>query len=105
MTIASTSELRAAYREPNERAGQKVLDRLDEHSRNFIALSPFCILTSVGADGLMDTSPRGDPPGFVAVLDERTLLVPDRPGQQPGGLVAERPHEPRRLGCCSSCRG
>ena len=80
MAIASMSELRTAYREPNERAEQKVLDRLDEHSRNFIALSPFCILTSVGADGLMDTSPRGDPPGFVAVLDERTLLLPDRPG-------------------------
>ncbi len=80
MAIASMSELRTAYREPNERAEQKVLDRLDEHSRSFIALSPFCILTSVGADGLMDTSPRGDPPGFVAVLDERTLLLPDRPG-------------------------
>ena len=80
MAIASMSELRTAYREPNERAEQKVLDRLDEHSRSFIAPSPFCILTSVGADGLMDTSPRGDPPGFVAVLDERTLLLPDRPG-------------------------
>ncbi len=80
MAIANMSELRTAYREPNERAQQKVLGHLDEHSRNFIALSPFCILTSVGADGLMDTSPRGDPPGFVAVLDERTLLVPDRPG-------------------------
>ena len=80
MAITDMSGLRTAYREPNERAGQKVLGYLDKHSRNFIALSPFCILTSVGADGLMDTSPRGDPPGFVAVLDERTLLIPDRPG-------------------------
>ena len=80
MAIANASELRTAYREPNERAQQKVLGYLDKHARRFIALSPFCILTSVGADGLMDTSPRGDPPGFVAVLDERTLLVPDRPG-------------------------
>lgn len=80
MVIEKMSELRTAYREPNERAHQKVLSRLDEHSRNFIAISPFCILTSVGADGLRDTSPRGDPPGFVAVLDEHTLLIPDRPG-------------------------
>ena len=80
MAITDMSGLRTAYREPNERAGQKVLGHLDKHSRNFIALSPFCILTSVGADGMMDTSPRGDPPGFVAVLDERTLLIPDRPG-------------------------
>lgn len=80
MSVTNMSELRTAYRAPDARADLKVLDRLDEHSRNFIALSPFCVLSSVGADGLMDTSPRGDPPGFVAALDDRTLLVPDRPG-------------------------
>ena len=50
------------------------------HCRNFIALSPFCVLSSSRADGRADASPRGDPPGFVAVLDDRTLLLPDRPG-------------------------
>ena len=80
MVITNQSELRATYREPNERAQQKVLDRLDVHCRDFIALSPFCIISSFGADGRADTSPRGDPPGFVAVLDEQTLLIPDRPG-------------------------
>ena len=80
MTITNNSELRTTYREPNERAHQKVLGHLDKHCRNFIALSPLCIISSLGADGLQDTSPRGDPPGFVAVLDDKTLLIPDRPG-------------------------
>lgn len=80
MPIASTTELRATYREPAARAQQKVLSYIDQHSRDFIALSPFCVLSSRGSDGLQDTSPRGDPPGFVAVLDQHTLLIPDRPG-------------------------
>ena len=80
MGIASQTELRQAYREPAPRAQQKVLDHIDRHARDFIALSPFCVISSLGADGRQDTSPRGDPPGFVAVLDEHTLLVPDRPG-------------------------
>ena len=95
MAIASKSDLRTAYREPNARAHQKVLDWLDHHSRKFIAMSPFCIISSFAADGRADTSPRGDPPGFVAVLDERTLLIPDRPGNnQVDSLqnIIEHPH-------------
>ncbi len=80
MTITNRSELRAAYREPNERAHQKVLGKLDKHCRDFIAMSPLCIVSSFGADGLADTSPRGDPPGFVTTPDDKTLLIPDRPG-------------------------
>ncbi len=80
MVIASKSELRETYREPNKRAHQKVLDKLDSHCRQFIAISPFCVISSFGADGWADTSPRGDPPGFVEVLDEYTLMIPDRPG-------------------------
>ena len=80
MTITNHSELRTTYREPNERAHQKVLGRLDKHCRDFIAMSPLCIISSFGADGLADTSPRGDPPGFVATPDDKTLLIPDRPG-------------------------
>ena len=57
-----------------------MLDHIDRHARYFIALSPFCVISSTRADGRQDTSPRGDPPGFVAVLDAHTLLVPDRPG-------------------------
>ncbi len=80
LTMATKPELRATYRAPNERAAQKVLDHLDRHCRNFIAMSPFCVLSTAGANGQADASPRGDPPGFVAVPDRRTLVVPDRPG-------------------------
>ena len=80
MAVTNNSELREVYRPPAPRAAQKVLDRLDVHCRNFIALSPFCVLSSSNADGQADASPRGDPPGFVRVLDEKTLLLPDRPG-------------------------
>jgi len=80
MTIANQSQLRTTYREPNERAYQKVLGRLDKHCRDFIAMSPLCIISSFGADGLADTSPRGDPPGFVQILDDNTIFIPDRPG-------------------------
>ena len=80
MTITNTRQLREAYCEPNERAGLKVLNHLDVHCRNLIAKSPFLVISSAGADGRADASPRGDPPGFVAVLNDRTLLIPDRPG-------------------------
>ncbi|MDE0130964.1 MAG: pyridoxamine 5'-phosphate oxidase family protein [Candidatus Tectomicrobia bacterium] len=95
MAATSAGELRTIYREPNERAALKVLDRLDTHCRNFIALSPFLVLSSSSAQGRPDASPRGDPPGFVAVLDDRTLLIPDRPGNnQIDSLknLAEHPH-------------
>ena len=80
MTVTNDAELREVYRPPAPRAAQKVLDRLDVHCRKFIELSPFCVLSSSNADGQADASPRGDPPGFVKVLDEKTLLLPDRPG-------------------------
>ena len=80
MTVGSYSELRNVYRPPAPRATQKVLDHLDVHCRNFIALSPLCVLSSSDANGQADASPRGDPPGFVHVLDDKTLLLPDRPG-------------------------
>lgn len=79
-TIASKDELRALYGEPSERAVRKQLARLDVHCRNFIALSPFLVIATSGADGLADASPRGDAPGFVRVVDETTLLIPDRLG-------------------------
>ena len=80
MVVSNDAELRTIYRPPAPRAAQKVLDHLDIHCRNFIALSPFCVLSSSDASGRADASPRGDPPGFVKVLSDRTLLLPDRPG-------------------------
>ena len=78
--IDTVEELRSSYGEPSERAVKKSLDRLDRHCRRFIELSPFVVIASSGADGRADCSPRGDAAGFVAVLDDRTVLLPDRRG-------------------------
>ena len=78
--IETVEELRSSYGEPSERAAKKSLDRLDRHCRRFIGLSPFVVLASSGAGGRADCSPRGDAAGFVAVLDDRTVLLPDRRG-------------------------
>jgi PPOX class probable FMN-dependent enzyme len=78
--ICSTDTLRALYREPSERSLCKQLDRLDVHCRRFIALSPFLVIASADAEGHVDASPRGGDPGFVKVLDEHTVLIPDAPG-------------------------
>jgi uncharacterized protein len=78
--IASEAELRARFAAPGRLAVLKQLDRLDRNCRRFIGLSPFLCLTTARPDGLADNSPRGDGPGFVQMLDERTLLIPDRPG-------------------------
>jgi len=78
--LASQTDLRERYIQPKGRAIAKQLDRLDRHCKAFLALSPFCTLSSAGADGKLDCSPRGDMPGFVKAADDRTLLLPDRPG-------------------------
>jgi hypothetical protein len=78
--ITTEAELRARFAAPGRLATLKQLDRLDHNCRRFIALSPFLCLASARPDGLADNSPRGDAPGFVQVVDERTLLIPDRPG-------------------------
>jgi PPOX class probable FMN-dependent enzyme len=58
----------------------KVIDHIDEHIRVWIERSPFLTMATVSADGRVDVSPKGDPAGFVKVLDQKTLAVPDRPG-------------------------
>jgi PPOX class probable FMN-dependent enzyme len=78
--ILSLAALRALYRAPSERAVKKQLDRLDAHCRRFVALSPFLVLASTDARDRVDASPRGGDPGFVKVADDRTLLIPDSPG-------------------------
>jgi PPOX class probable FMN-dependent enzyme len=78
--IQSLGALRALYREPSGRAVKKQIDRLDAHCCRFVSLSPFLVLASADAAGRFDASPRGGEPGFVKVPDERTLLIPDSPG-------------------------
>ena len=81
MSAITTEEaLRALHRPPGERAVRKQLDHLDAHCRRFIALSPFVVLASADAEGRVDASPRGGHPGFVEVDGDRTVLLPDRPG-------------------------
>ena len=77
--MTDAAALRAIYPAPLSRASEKVLTRLDHHCRAILALSPFCVISTHGADGA-DVSPRGDPPGFVRVLSDTTLLLPDRVG-------------------------
>jgi len=67
---------------PSDLVQAKVRDRLDQLTRQFVERSPFVLLATAAADGSCDVSPRGDPPGFVRVLDERTLLLPERPGNK-----------------------
>ena len=78
--IVDAAALQALYGKPNVRAANKALSRLDAHCRAFIGLSPFCVLGTAAADGSADCSPKGDAPGFVRVLDDETLLIPDRLG-------------------------
>ena len=77
--IDDLAALRTMYAGPTPRAINKQLDRLDPHCARFIALSPFVVVAS-GDDRSLDASPRGGDPGFVKVLNERTLLIPDAPG-------------------------
>ena len=95
MEIRSEDQLRDLYGSPSERAVRKQMATLDKHCRTFIAHSPFLVMGTAGGDGSLDVSPKGDAPGFVAVLDERTLLLPDRPGNNRlDGLrnLVENPH-------------
>ena len=78
--ITRPEELRALYAEMRERSRRKVLPALDIHCRSFIGFSPLVMVSSFGADGRADVTPRGDAPGFVQVEDAGALLLPDRPG-------------------------
>lgn len=78
--ITTSEDLREHYGAPSELAVLKQLDHIDTHCRAFIAISPFLVIGTMGADGLGDVSPKGDAPGFVLVSDQNTLVIPDRPG-------------------------
>jgi PPOX class probable FMN-dependent enzyme len=75
-------EVRARLGEPEGMVKAKIGDQIDRHAHRFIAHSPFLAMATSDATGLPDCSPRGDYPGFVKVLDERTLAIPDRPGNK-----------------------
>src|SRR5947209_5455010 len=80
--ITTVEELRGLVAPPREAAVRKQISALDEHCRDFIARSPFVFIATSNAAGDCDVSPKGDAPGFVHVLDDHTLVIPDRRGNQ-----------------------
>ena len=76
------TRLRETLGEPTELVRKKIADRLNPLTRQFVERSPFVVVATGRPDGGLDVSPRGDPAGFVRILDERTLLLPDRPGNK-----------------------
>jgi hypothetical protein len=81
-TIRDESELRAIVGSPSELVAGKIADRLNDLTRQFVERAPFLCIATARPGGGLDVSPRGDPAGFVRILDERTLLLPDRPGNK-----------------------
>ena len=81
-TIQSVAELREVIGEEIPGLHEKNMDHVDQFAREFIEKSPFIVLSTADEIGRMDASPKGDAPGFVEVLDEHTLLIPDRPGNK-----------------------
>jgi PPOX class probable FMN-dependent enzyme len=92
--VASIEALERLYGAPQGPALAKETDRVTVHYRAFIEAAPFFALASAGSDGL-DCSPRGDAPGFVRVHDEKTLLIPDRRGNNRIDTLRNIVHDPR----------
>jgi len=80
--IADEARLRETIGVPTELVLAKISDRLNDLTRQFVERSPFVCVATARPDGGLDVSPRGDPAGFVRILDERTLLIPERPGNK-----------------------
>src|SRR3974390_2388863 len=80
--VTSDEELRRLVGTPGARSVQKERTALDAHCRAFIARSPFLLMATADLDGRCDVSPKGDAPGFVLVLDDHRLVIPDRPGNK-----------------------
>jgi uncharacterized protein len=94
-TIASESELRGIIGSPSELVAGKIAGRLNHLIRQFVERSPFVCVATTRPDGGLDVSPRGDPPGFARILDERTLLLPERPGNRIADTLTNLLHDPR----------
>lgn len=80
--IETLDDLRAIIGQPSQLVIDKVQSEIDEMSAAWIAASPFLLIATADAEGNMDVSPKGDPAGFVRLLDNKTLLIPDRPGNR-----------------------
>jgi len=78
--ITTSSQLRELYDMPMELVVKKQKDELDDFTQQYLSLSPFAVISSVGSNGLLDCSPRGETPGFIKSIDRKTIAIPDRPG-------------------------
>ncbi|MEM1387057.1 MAG: MSMEG_1061 family FMN-dependent PPOX-type flavoprotein [Pseudomonadota bacterium] len=78
--VTTEAEVRAVIPGTFDRAVRKVIDHIDDHIRVWIERSPFVTMATYSSSGAVDVSPKGDPAGFVKVLDRATLAIPDRPG-------------------------
>jgi len=92
--ITTTEQLESLYGEPMPRAITKELDQISDHYRAFIEKAPFVVVATSGPEGL-DCSPRGDPPGFVRVPDNKTVLIPDRRGNNRVDTLRNIVRDPR----------
>jgi PPOX class probable FMN-dependent enzyme len=93
------ADLDQIYRQPGKLVIDKALAIVDKHGKSFIALSPFCVVSSAGPDGSMDVSPRGGEPGFVHVSEDGlTLFLPDRPGNNRLDTIRNLLAGPGRIG-------
>jgi PPOX class probable FMN-dependent enzyme len=93
--ITDEAELRDVITWPADGTTLKIADHINEHTRQFVERSPFVCVATARPDGGLDVSPRGDPPGFVRVLDPRTLLVPERPGNRIADTLTNLLRDPR----------
>jgi PPOX class probable FMN-dependent enzyme len=93
--ITDEAQLREIIGEPTALVVAKIAEKLNDLTRQFIERSPFVCVATFSPDGGLDVSPRGDPAGFVRILDERTLLIPDRPGNKIADTLTNLLHDPR----------
>jgi hypothetical protein len=93
--ISDERQLRDIIGSPSDQVIVKITDRLNDLTRQFIDASPFLCVGTSSPDGGLDVSPRGDPAGFVRILDERTLLLPDRPGNHIADTLTNLLADPR----------
>src|SRR5262245_30214637 len=94
-SIRDEAELREIVGLPSDLVVSKIADRLNDLTRQFVERSPFVCVATASRDGGLDVSPRGDPQGFVRILDERTLLIPDRPGNRIADTLTNLLSDPR----------
>ena len=94
-TITDETVLRDIVGRPTELVEAKLADHINELTRQFIEHSPFVCVATASAEGGLDVSPRGDPAGFVRVLDEHTLLIPERPGNKLADSLTNLLSDPR----------